>query len=80
MDDRITSAGLPHSGIHESKSACDSSWLFAAFRALRRPNTPRHPPYALGSFTFTVVSFKLLAFSFERNPLKLTAYTLKLES
>ena len=49
--DRITPAGLPHSGIRESKPACGSSRLFAAFRALRRPNTPGHPPYALNSFT-----------------------------
>ena len=50
--DRITPAGLPHSGIRESMPACGSSRLFAAFRALLRPNTPRHPPYALFSFTF----------------------------
>ena len=51
--DGISSAGLPHSGIRESKPACGSSRLFAAFRALLRPNTPGHPPCALGSFTFT---------------------------
>ena len=55
-DDKISLAGLPHSGICESMSACDSSQLFAAFRALLRPNTPRHPPYALGSFTFHLLN------------------------
>ena len=50
--DGISSAGLPHSGIRESLPACGSSRLFAAFRALLRPNTPGHPPCALGSFTF----------------------------
>ena len=34
--DGISSAGLPHSGIRESKPACGSSRLFAAFRALLR--------------------------------------------
>ena len=61
--DRITSTGLPHSGIHESKPACGSSWLIAAFRALLRPNTPRHPPYALDSFTlhlFPRINFQLI--------------------
>ena len=52
--DGISSAGLPHSGIRESMSACDSSRLFAAFHALLRLNTPGHPPCALDSFTFTV--------------------------
>ena len=39
--------GLSHSDIHESKSACDSSWLFAACRVLLRRSMPRHPPRAL---------------------------------
>ena len=58
--DGISSAGLPHSGIRESKPACGSSRLFAAFRALLRLNTPRHPPYALCSFT----SHRLAGFRF----------------
>ena len=49
--DRISSAGFPHSGTCESMLACNSSQLFAAFRALLRLDTPRHPPYALCSFT-----------------------------
>ena len=53
--DGISSAGLPHSGIRESLPACGSSRLFAAFRALLRPNTPGHPPCALGSFTFHTI-------------------------
>ena len=52
--DNVSIAGFPHSGICESMSACDSSQLFAAFHALLRLDTPRHPPYALFSFTFTV--------------------------
>ena len=39
--------GFSHSDIHESKSACDSSWLFAACRVLLRRSMPRHPPRAL---------------------------------
>ena len=49
--DGISPAGLPHSGIRESMSACDSSRLFAAFHALLRLNTPGHPPCALSCFT-----------------------------
>ena len=30
---------------------CSSPWLFAAYRVLRRLETPRHPPYALCSLT-----------------------------
>ena len=62
--DGISSAGLPHSGIRESQPACGSSRLFAAFRALLRPNTPGHPPCALGSFTFTPLKILMCSFFF----------------
>ena len=44
-------AGLPHSGIHGSRAACASPWLFAACYALLRSLVPRHPPYALCTFS-----------------------------
>ena len=49
----MTSSGLPHSGIRGSGLTCSSPRLFAAYRAFRRLGTPRHPPYALGSLTFS---------------------------
>ena len=49
----MTPAGLPHSGIRGSGLTCSSPRLFAAYRAFRRLGTPRHPPYALGSLTFS---------------------------
>ena len=63
--DRISPAGLPHSGTCESQPACGSSQLFAAFRALLRPNTPGHPPCALFSFTlhrFRLLDYQLLGY------------------
>ncbi|ABZ84885.1 hypothetical protein HM1_3125 [Heliomicrobium modesticaldum Ice1] len=47
----MTPSGLPHSGIHGSRPACGSPWLFAAVRALLRLSAPRHPPYALTNLT-----------------------------
>ena len=47
----ITRTGLPHSGIHGSKLARSSPWLFAACHALHRRLMPRHPPYALSILT-----------------------------
>ena len=49
----LTSSGLPHSGTRGSGLTCSSPRLFAAYRAFRRLGTPRHPPYALGSLTFS---------------------------
>ena len=49
----MTSSGLPHSGTRGSGLTCSSPRLFAAYRAFRRLGTPRHPPYALGSLTFS---------------------------
>ena len=43
-DDRLSSAGLPHSAIQVSQDVCSSSWLFAAYHGLLRLATPRHPP------------------------------------
>ena len=45
----MTSAGLPHSGIPGSTPADGSPRLFAAFHALHRLMTPRHPPCAFPS-------------------------------
>ncbi len=42
----MTPAGLPHSGTRGSTPADGSPRLFAAFRALLRLSTPRHPPCA----------------------------------
>ncbi len=50
----MTRSGFPHSGIHGSKPACGSPWLFVARYALLRPLAPRHSPYALCSLTFWV--------------------------
>ena len=47
----MTHAGLLHSDIYGSKSACDSPQLFAAYRVLHRPLMPRHSPCALCSLT-----------------------------
>ena len=49
----LTSSGLPHSGTRGSGLTCSSPRLFAAYRAFHRLGTPRHPPYALGSLTFS---------------------------
>ncbi len=45
----MTSGGLPHSGTRGSTPADGSPRLVAAFRALHRPSTPRHPPCAHSS-------------------------------
>lgn len=55
----MTPTGLPHSGIHGSKPACDSPWRFAVDRALLRLLAPRHPPYALISLTYFRQHFKV---------------------
>ena len=45
----MTRAGLPHSGISGSTLVCNSPELIAAYHALHRLLTPRHPPCALSS-------------------------------
>ncbi len=45
-------AGLPHSDIQGSKLICSYPWLFAACHVLLRLREPRHPPHALGYFTY----------------------------
>src|SRR5262245_14720722 len=45
----MTRAGLPHSGISGSTLVCSSPKLIAAYHALHRLLTPRHPPCALSS-------------------------------
>ena len=47
----IPPGGFPHSDISGSKLVGSSPKLFAACYVLRRPLTPRHPPYALSSLT-----------------------------
>ena len=49
MTETSLSAGLPHSGISGSTPADGSPKLFAAFHALHRLMTPRHPPCAFPS-------------------------------
>jgi hypothetical protein len=44
-------AGFPHSGICGSQPICGSPQLIAAYHALHRLLTPRHPPCALSSLT-----------------------------
>ncbi len=46
---RVYLAGFPHSEISGSKPVCGSPKLIAAYHALHRLLTPRHPPYALSS-------------------------------
>ncbi len=47
----IRPAGLSHSDISGSKAICTSPELFAAYHVLHRLREPRHPPYALISFS-----------------------------
>ena len=51
-------AGLPHSEIAGSKPVCSSPTLIAAYHVLHRLQKPRHPPFAL-------VTFSLYDFLFE---------------
>lgn len=44
--------GLPHSDIQGSTLICSYPWLFAACHVLLRLREPRHPPHALGYFTY----------------------------
>ena len=44
--------GLPHSDILGSKPICGYPKLFAACHVLLRLREPRHPPHALGYFTY----------------------------
>ena len=52
----VCSAGFPHSDICGSTDICSSPQLFAAYHVLHRLLVPRHPPCALISLTFTVIS------------------------
>ena len=45
-------AGVPHSDIQGSMLICSYPWLFAACHVLLRLREPRHPPHALGYFTY----------------------------
>ena len=44
-------AGLPHSEITGSIPVCSSPVLFAAYHVLHRLQKPRHPPFALVTFS-----------------------------
>ena len=56
MRDTVAS-GLPHSEISGSKVICTSPELIAAYHVLRRLLEPRHPPYALAFFFFSLFFF-----------------------
>jgi len=56
----ITRAGLPHSEIPGSQPAGGSPRLIAAIHVLHRLLVPRHPPRALSSLTFPIVTFQRL--------------------
>ena len=47
----VCSCGFPHSEISGSKDMCSSPKLIAAYHVFHRLSVPRHPPYALCSFT-----------------------------
>ena len=54
-------AGLPHSEITVSKPVCSYTVLIAAYHVLLRLQKPRHPPFALVTFSpylFTILSFE----------------------
>ncbi len=55
-DHDLLAEGLPHSDIHGSKGARPSPWLFAACHVLHRLLVPRHPPNALLSFNFLLLT------------------------
>ena len=48
-------AGLPHSEITGSIPVCSSPVLFAAYHVLHRLQKPRHPPFALVTFSLYVL-------------------------
>ena len=62
MDDRIASAGFPHSDIRGSMDICSSPRLFAACHVFLRLLVPRHPPCALSCLTSLVVNPGLTAY------------------
>ncbi len=63
-------AGLPHSEITGSIHVCSSPVLIAAYHVLHRLQKPRHPPFAL-------VTFSLNEFSLNHKP-SATLFTLDL--
>ena len=50
-------AGLPHSEITGSIPVCSSPVLIAAYHVLRRLQKPRHPPFALVTFSLYEFTF-----------------------
>ena len=58
-------AGLPHSEIAGSIPVCSSPALIAAYHVLLRLQKPRHPPFALVTFSlyeYTFMNHKNLKF------------------
>ncbi len=51
MVTHLQCAGLPHSEIAGSKPVCSSPTLIAAYHVLHRLQKPRHPPFALVTFS-----------------------------
>ena len=49
-------ARFPHSDSHGSRLFSSSPWIFVALHVLRRLSVPRHPPLALCSFTYCILS------------------------
>ena len=47
----MTRAGFSHLEISGLKVVCTYPKLIAAYHVLHRLHVPRHPPYALSSFT-----------------------------
>ena len=50
----LQTARLSHSEIPGSKVICTYPGLIAAYHVLHRLREPRHPPYALSYFPYTV--------------------------
>ena len=50
-------AGLPHSEISGSNSVCKYPELIAAYHVLHRLQKPRHPPFALVTFSLYEYTF-----------------------
>ena len=72
-------AGLPHSEITGSIPVCSSPVLIAAYHVLHRLQKPRHPPFALVTFSlydfsnhgpmFTHLSYLLVALKLQSTQL-----------
>jgi|GEM_PF-2781062 hypothetical protein len=63
--------GLPHSGIPGSKVVCTSPGLIAAYHALHRQLSPRHPLYALNCLATKFLNCQRTFFRWEISILSL---------